>query len=64
MRIVVSVLAFLVVAAPPMSGQAAGAALAALIRPDNRRPLFGSDGANLAVAAGFRARGRADRDQR
>jgi hypothetical protein len=33
-------------------GCAAGAALAGLIRPDNRRPLFGSDGANIAVAAG------------
>jgi len=31
---------------------AAGAALGGLIRPDNRRPLFGSDGANIAVAGG------------
>ena len=31
---------------------AAGAALAGLVRPDNRRPLFGSNGANIAVAAG------------
>ena len=30
---------------------AAGAALAGLVRPDNRRPLFGSNGANIAVAA-------------
>ena len=31
---------------------AAGAALAALIRPKNREPLFGSEGANIGVAAG------------
>ena len=30
---------------------ASGAALASLVRPDNRRPLFGSDGANVAVSA-------------
>lgn len=32
---------------------ALGAALAGLVRPKDRRPLFGSDGANIAVAAGF-----------
>ena len=32
---------------------AAGAALAGLLRPDDRRPLFGSEGANIAVAGGF-----------
>ena len=31
---------------------AAGAALAALVRPKNREPLFGSEGANIGVAAG------------
>jgi len=31
---------------------AAGAAFAGLVRPDNRRPLFGSNGANIVVAAG------------
>jgi hypothetical protein len=33
-------------------GVVAGVGLASLVRPANRRPLFGSDGANLAVAAG------------
>jgi uncharacterized protein DUF6232 len=32
---------------------AAGAALANLVRPDDRKALFGSDGANVAVAGGF-----------
>ena len=32
---------------------ALGAAIGNAIRPDNGRPLFGSDGANVAVAAGF-----------
>src|SRR2546430_9653464 len=31
---------------------AAGAALAGLVRPDNRRPLFCSNGAQITVAAG------------
>ena len=32
---------------------AAGAALANLVRPDDSKALFGSDGANVAVAGGF-----------
>jgi hypothetical protein len=31
---------------------AAGAAIGGLVRPKNTRPLFGSDGANIGVAAG------------
>lgn len=31
---------------------AAGAALGGLLRPDDGKPLFGSDGANIAVAGG------------
>lgn len=34
-------------------GVAAGVALANLVRPDDREPLFGSDGANIAVGAAF-----------
>lgn len=33
-------------------GVAAGVALGNLIRPANQRPLFGSDGANIALGAG------------
>jgi hypothetical protein len=37
----------------PVVACALGAALGNVVRPNDQRPLFGSDGANVAVAAGF-----------